>query len=185
MSEKAKVRKSKTSVSFEEKPQKSEKLGEIETLRQELAQLKGKLKPQSQKPIEDDEEDDDDEVQNVRAEMPIVYAKPKRERSQKQMEQFQKAIEARKVAIAKRAEMRKQAEEQAQKVLEDKILKKAIRVKKKQIKQLQVYEPTQSEEESEEEIAPPLPPPRAKQEAKSEPKPRPAPVAVKPKYSFI
>ena len=179
MTEKAKVKKSKPLVSFEEKPQKSDNLGEMETLRRELAQLKGKVKPQSQKPVEDDEEDDDDEVQNVRAEMPVVYAKPKRERSQKQIEQFQKAVEARQVSIAKRAEMRKQAEEQAQKILEEKILKKAIRVKKKQIKQLQVFEPTQSEEESEEDA--PQPPPRAKTETK----PKPAPVATKPKYSFI
>lgn len=180
MTEKVKVRKSKTSVSFEEKPQKSNNLGEIGSLRQELAQLKGKLKPPSQKPTEEDEEDDDDEVQNVRPEMPIVYAKPKRERSQKQMEQFQKAVEARKVAIAKRADMRKEAEEKAKKIVEEKILKKAIQVKKKQIKQLQVFEPTESEEESEEEHAP-QPQPRTK----SETKPKPAPVAVKPKYSFV
>ena len=178
MSEKAKVRKSKASVSFEEKPQKSDNLGEIDNLRQELAQLKGKLKSPSQKPVEDDDEDDDDEVQNVRAEMPIVYAKPKRERSQKQIEQFQKAVEARKIAIAKRDEMRKHAEAHAQKILEEKILKKAIRVKKKQIKQLQVFEPTQSEEESEEETQPP---PKAKPEVMA----RPAPVVAKPKYSFI
>ena len=177
MTEKAKVKKSKPTISFEEKPQKSEKLGEIDNLRQELAQLKGKLKPQSQKPPEDDEEEDDDTVQREE-ERPIVYVKPKRERSQKQIEQFQKAIEARKVSIAKRAEMRKQAEDQAQKILEEKILKKAIRVKKKQIKQLQVFEPTESEEESEEEE---VPPPRAKPEVK----PKSAPITAKPKYSYI
>jgi hypothetical protein len=180
MAEKTKVKKTKQSISFEENQAKSDKLGEIEDLRQELAQLKGKLKPQSQKPVLDDEDDDDDEVQKIKAEPPIVYAKPKKERSQKQMEQFQKAVEARKASIAKRAEMRKEAEGKAQKILEEKILKKAIRVKKKQIKQLQMFEPTESEEESEEEE---VVEPKAR--PKPETKPKPSPIQTKPKYSFV
>ena len=179
MTEKQKMKKSKKSVSIEEIPSPTDNLGEIDILRRELEQLKGTIKP-TETYSTTEEEEDDYIVQKIRIEPKkekgVTPLQLKKERSQKQIEQFQKAVEARKASITKRAELRKEAEEKAQKILEEKILKKAIRVKKKQIKQLQVYEPTSSEEEIEEE------------EQIIRPKPRgytPSDLQSKPKYSFI
>jgi hypothetical protein len=61
-------------------------------------------------------------------------AKPKRERTQKQIEAFNKCIETKKKKAAERAAEAKRLAEYDRKALEEKVVKKAISIKKKQIK---------------------------------------------------
>lgn len=112
----------------------------------------------------------------------IVKKKPKQkrnvgERSQKQNDAFQKALEVRKQNIEKRKTMREKAEEEAKKMLEEKIVKKAIAVKRREIKKLQILEPEPEDdsEEEEEYVEKPkarpsqAPPPQPKQAAVEKP----------------
>lgn len=60
--------------------------------------------------------------------------KPKRDRTQKQIEAFNKCIETKKKKAADRAAEAKRLAEYDKKALEEKVVKKAISIKKKQIK---------------------------------------------------
>jgi hypothetical protein len=80
--------------------------------------------------------------------LPLVQA-PKRPRSDKQVEAFNKAIETRKANEAKRKEERVAKESEERKIIEEKLIKKAISIKKKQIKKAQVIDDIPSDDESE------------------------------------
>jgi hypothetical protein len=60
--------------------------------------------------------------------------KPKRERTQKQIDAFNRCIETKKKKAAERAAEAKRLAEYDKKALEEKVVKKAISIKKKQIK---------------------------------------------------
>lgn len=78
--------------------------------------------------------------------------KTKKERTDKQKESFQKALEARKAKIEERTRLKEQLQEQAKKEAEEELIKKAIKYKKQQIKKIQVELPlSESEDEDEEE----------------------------------
>lgn len=126
-----------------------------------------------------EESEDIDEIKMLRARLEelegIVKKKPKQkrnvgERSQKQNDAFQKALEARKQNIEKRKTMREKAEEEAKKMLEEKIVKKAIAVKRREIKKLQILDPEpEDESEEEEHVEKPKPKPQPKQAAAEKP----------------
>ena len=78
--------------------------------------------------------------------------KTKKERTDKQKESFQRALEARKSKIEERSKLKEQLQEQAKKEAEEELIKKAIKYKKQQIKKIQVEIPlSKSEDEDEEE----------------------------------
>lgn len=65
---------------------------------------------------------------------------PKKPRTQKQQEAFQKAIETRKANEAKRKAEREAKEAEEKRILEEKLVKKAIEVKKRQLKKEKIIE---------------------------------------------
>jgi len=69
-----------------------------------------------------------------------VQAKPKRERTEKQKLAFEKAQQTRLLKAEERRKQREQQEAEAKKELEAKLIEKAIKVKKKQIKRAKVIE---------------------------------------------
>jgi len=75
-------------------------------------------------------ESEEEECEDVKVPAP----KPKRERTQKQIEAFNRCIETKKKKAAERAEAARQLVELEKKALEEKVVKKAISIKKKQIK---------------------------------------------------
>jgi len=82
----------------------------------------------------------------------ILIEKPKRERSEKQKAVLAKANEMRKIKVAERKEQRQKEEAEQKKVTERKIINKAIKLKKKQIRHAKVLEESDSDSESEEEV---------------------------------
>lgn len=162
MAEKEKVKKPKNKKVLEETHEEEseiEELDPVEELRKEIALLKSQIKEAS--PPYDPPEG--------KSQKNVGLLKPKKERTEKQKEAFTKALEARKSQVEVRKKMKEEADAKAKQILEDKILKKAIKVKKKQIKQLEMLKPTESESEEEDndEIE------------KEDPKPPPAPVEKK------
>ncbi len=114
--------------------------------------------------------------------------KPKRPKTEKQKEQFQKALIARQENIRLRAETKAKLEEQARKEAEEDLIKKAIKYKKQQIKKIQVELPDIESEEEDDESAPiqkpPAPTPSKKEPEKINVKQLP-PRKEKSKYIFI
>lgn len=90
--------------------------------------------------------------------------KAKKERTDKQKESFQKALEARKAKIDERNKQREQLQDQAKKEAEDELIKKAIKYKKQQIKKIQVELPVSDSESDEEEPIEKKPLPKPKLE---------------------
>ena len=86
----------------------------------------------------------------------ILIEKPKRERSEKQKAVLAKANEARKIKIAERKEIRDKEQAEQKKVTERKIIDKAIKLKKKQIRHVKVLEESDSDSESDESIPEPI-----------------------------
>jgi hypothetical protein len=89
-------------------------------------------------------------IEKTECEEVIEKPKPKRQQTEKQKEQFQKALQARQEKIRLRAEARAKLEEEARKEAEEELIKKAIQYKKKQIKKIQIQPPSESEEEDDE-----------------------------------
>lgn len=142
MDEKEKVKKPKNKKHLEEnidEKNEIEELDPMEELRKEIALLKSQIKVAT--PPYDHPEG--------KSQKPVGLLKPKRERTEKQKEAFNKALEARKAQVEIRKKMKEEADTKAKQILEEKILKKAIKVKKKQIKQLEMLKPTESESEEE------------------------------------
>ena len=145
---------------------KQEKIEHIERLKMELEELE-KIPPESEAaPHTEDESDDDDAVVEVQK-------KPTRPRTAKQIEQFKKVVENKMKNAAERklkAELKADADKQE---LEQKLVKKAIAVKKKQIKKEKIIDDISSGEEDDQVIQ------------KMKPKAKP-PLNVKiSKYKFI
>lgn len=143
---------------------KQEKIEHIERLKMELEELEN-LKPEPEPHIEDESDDDDAVVE--------VQKKPTRPRTAKQIEQFKKVVENKMKNAAERklkAELKADADKQE---LEQKLVKKAIAVKKKQIKKEKIIDDISSGEEDDQVIQ------------KMKPKAKP-PLNVKiSKYKFI
>lgn len=143
---------------------KQEKIEHIERLKMELEELEN-LKPEPAPHIEDESDDDDAVVE--------VQKKPTRPRTAKQIEQFKKVVENKMKNAAERklkAELKADADKQE---LEQKLVKKAIAVKKKQIKKEKIIDDISSGEEDDQVIQ------------KMKPKAKP-PLNVKiSKYKFI
>lgn len=91
----------------------------------------------------------DDETLGEIVEQPIKAKKP---RSQKQIEQFERIKAIRDANRKARAEERALQEEQNKKELEDKIVKKAISIKKKQILKQKVLDEVSDDETPIEEV---------------------------------
>lgn len=81
--------------------------------------------PITEKSESESEEEEEEEPKPV---------KPKRERTQKQIDAFNKCIQMKKEKAQKRADEAKRLAEYDRKALEEKVVKKAISIKKKQIK---------------------------------------------------
>ena len=143
---------------------KQEKIEHIERLKMELEELE-KIPPEPEPHIEDESDDDDAVVE--------VQKKPTRPRTAKQIEQFKKVVENKMKNAAERklkAELKADADKQE---LEQKLVKKAIAVKKKQIKKEKIIDDISSGEEDDQVIQ------------KMKPKAKP-PLNVKiSKYKFI
>ena len=134
---------------------------ELINLRREIALLRGSAPAYDERRIKSQTKKADEEPSHITAkgvllghapiEEPIKEkpVKEKRERTQKQIDAFSRALEIRKEQVKIRKTMRDVAEIQAKKIIEDKILKKAIQLKKKQIKKLEMLKPTESDSEEE------------------------------------
>ena len=125
---------------------KQQKHEEIERLKKELDELEKTPEPEllpaphTVKELIKEESDDDESVLEIQK-------KPTRPRTAKQIEQFKKVVENK---MKNASERKKQAEikEDADKLeLEDKLVKKAIAVKKKQIKKQKIIDDISSDEE--------------------------------------
>ncbi len=123
------------------------------------------------KPIEVESSDDEIEIIN----------KPKRLLSEKQKEALANAREKRKVNIQTRNEEKQKIQEQQKKETEQKIVKKAIAIKKKQIKIESLVNLTPDEEEAYDE---PVKTPVRKTPAPSRNPPK-QPESVKPRIIFM
>jgi hypothetical protein len=152
---------------------KKEKNEQIERLKKELDELEKppepELLPASPAQLIKEESDDDESVLEIQK-------KPTRPRTAKQIEQFKKVVENK---MKNASERKKQAEikAEADKIeLEDKLVKKAIAVKKKQIKKQKIIDDISSDEEEGDQVIQKMKPVKAK----------PAINAVKTsKYKFI
>ena len=119
---------------------RQQKHEEIERLKKELEELE-KPEPIIEPVIELIKEDSDDEPE------PEIQKKPTRPRTAKQIEQFKKVVESK----MKNAEERKKKAEikavEDKQELEEKLVKKAIAVKKKQIKKQKIIDDISEEED--------------------------------------
>ena len=152
---------------------KKEKNEQIERLKKELDELEKPPEPEllpapHTKELIKEESDDDESVLEIQK-------KPTRPRTAKQIEQFKKVVENK---MKNASERKKQAEIKADAdklELEDKLVKKAIAVKKKQIKKQKIIDDISSDEEEGDQVIQKMKPV----------KPKPA-IAVKTsKYKFI
>jgi hypothetical protein len=153
---------------------KKEKNEQIERLKKELDELEKPPEPEllpaphTKESIKEESDDDESVLE--------IQKKPTRPRTAKQIEQFKKVVENK---MKNASERKKQAEikADADKIeLEDKLVKKAIAVKKKQIKKQKIIDDISSDEEEGDQVIQKMKPVKAK----------PAINAVKTsKYKFI
>ena len=121
---------------------RQQKNEEIEILKKELEELNEHPPPEEIKePIKEILKDDSDD------EIIEIQKKPARPRTAKQQEQFKKVVEAKmKNASERKAKAELKAVEDKQE-LEDKLVKKAIAVKKKQIQKQKIIDDISEEED--------------------------------------
>ena len=144
---------------------KQQKLEEIQRLKKEL----NELEPPCVIPVSK-EESEDDEDENL----PIEIQKPRKPRSEKQIEQFKKVVETK---MKNASERKKLAEVKAvvdKQELEEKLVKKAIAVKKKQIKKQKIIDDISDEEKEDDPVIQKMKPVKA-----------PLKTIVISKYKFI
>ena len=143
---------------------KQQKLEEIQRLKKEL----NELEPPCVIPVSKEEsEDDEDEIQ-------ASIQKPRKPRSEKQIEQFKKVVETK---MKNASERKKLAEVKAvvdKQELEEKLVKKAIAVKKKQIKKQKIIDDISDEEKEDDPVIQKMKPVKA-----------PLKTIVISKYKFI
>ena len=89
---------------------------------------------------ENESSSSDEQIENK------VLPKPKRQQTEKQKENFRIAREKRMANIAKNNEAKNLQKQEEKVKIEQKIIKKAVAIKKKQIKKEKVLEMTQSDE---------------------------------------
>lgn len=147
---------------------RQQKNEEIERLKKELDELNGPPPPEEFKePIKEILKDDSDD------EVIEIQKKPTRPRTAKQQEQFKKVVEAKmKNASERKARAELKAIEDKHE-LEDKLVKKAIAVKKKQIQKQKIIDDISEEEEDDKVIQ------------KMKPVKKPIKSIVISKYKFI
>ena len=119
---------------------RQQKHEEIERLKKELEEL-DTPEPIKEPVVELIKEDSDDEPE------PEIQKKPTRPRTAKQIEQFKKVVESK---MRNAEERKKKAEIKAvedKQELEEKLVKKAIAVKKKQIKKQKIIDDISEEED--------------------------------------
>ena len=122
-----------------------------------LAALKKQLADLENEPISDKESDDEK-----------IEVKPKRPRTEKQIEAFNKLISNKKEKAEIRRKEQQRIDDEHKAELEQKLIEKAIKVKKKQIKKLAVIEQLSDDDTPIEKKA----------------KTRPLPISI-PKYRFV
>jgi hypothetical protein len=127
-------------------------------------------------PVISDIPDDTDEEEE-----PKTIQKSKIPRSVKQIEAFAKVIEKRQEKRNERAQIREKEQAKAKEELKEKIMKKAISIKKKQIKQQIALDDISSDDEPIESIKKKVVASKAKVLAKTPLKE----VVVTPKYLFV
>lgn len=137
---------------------KSDKVVRMEALRQQLAELEAEPIPK-ESVSESDEE---------------IEVKPKRERTEKQRQSFLKAQATRLAKAEERKKERSLKDKQDKEELEQKLIEKAIKVKKKQIKKMKVIEDLSDDDT-----------PIEKQNRGPAPPKKSVPVPVKPKLVFV
>ena len=118
-------------------------------------------------PEPDVEPSSDSEIEKQPAKPLKVYdqqVKPKRVLSEKQKEGLQRGRERRDELRRERAEEKTRQEDEYKKVVEQKVVKKAIQIKKKQLKQQKIIEPD-SDTDSE------VPPPRQRKPTATQARP--------------
>ena len=147
--------------------------------------------------VEEVEEADEVHIEKPKAKsmVPPEKVKEKRPRTEAQRAQFEKAIRAKKVNEEARRMKRQQEEAEAKEALQELIVQKAIKLKKKQLKKAKVIEEVipDDDTESDSEEEPPVPmraPPRQKNPATIPSRPAkvskdiPPPIP-QPKYRFL
>ena len=120
---------------------RQQKHEEIERLKKELEELDIPVETIKEPVVEIFKEDSDDEPE------PEIQKKPARPRTAKQIEQFKKVVESK---MRNAEERKKKAEIKAvedKQELEEKLVKKAIAVKKKQIKKQKIIDDISEEED--------------------------------------
>ena len=150
---------------------KSEKMEKMEALRKQLAELEAQGQAPTtpkQKHMEEGSEtsvsDSDEEIE----------VKPKRERTEKQRQSFLKA-QATRLAKAEERKKEKAIKDQEEKEeLEQKLIQKAIKVKKKQIKKMAVIDQLSDDDT-----------PIEKQNRGSAPPKKSVPLPARPKLLFV
>ena len=127
------------------------------------------MESQNTEPLEEIEEVVEEVVEEVQEVEDNSIQAPKKARTQKQIDAFQKVIEKRNENRKMRAEQKLIIKEQDKVILENKIIQKAVSIKKKQIKKELVLDDISDDDEPIEEIkqkivkskkkvVPPLPP---------------------------
>jgi len=128
-----------------EKPEiiKQGKLEEIQRLKNQLNELESPcVIPVSKEESEDDEED----------EIQVQIQKPRKPRTEKQIEQFKKVVETKKKNASERKKLAEVKAIVDKQELEEKLVKKAIAVKKKQIKKQKIIDDISDEEKEDDPV---------------------------------
>jgi hypothetical protein len=143
----------------------------------------GKKKPSTYILLSDDDDDDDEEEEDT---PPVIQKpkkvltdnqKPKKALTDKQKEALDKGKEKRKANVLVIREQKQKAEEEYKRATEEKIIKKAIAIKKKEIKKNALLDAVSDDETPIEEI---------KAIKKRQQKPQPIKVEPpKPKYFYV
>jgi len=128
-----------------EKPEiiKQGKLEEIQRLKNQL----NELEPPCVIPVskEESEDDEEDEIQ-------VQIQKPRKPRTEKQIEQFKKVVETKKKNASERKKLAEVKAIVDKQELEEKLVKKAIAVKKKQIKKQKIIDDISDEEKEDDPV---------------------------------
>jgi hypothetical protein len=106
--------------------------------------------------------------------------KPKKVMTEKQLEALRKGQETRLLKAQEKREQQKQIEEEERRRREDLIVKKALSIKKKQLKKQEILDEISDDETPIEEL-----PKRKPQVPRTEPKQKPQPIQQKPKFYFV
>lgn len=131
--------------------------------------------------VEDLGKSTDDEI-----EQKPVAPKPKKVLTERQKETLAKGRELRDQKRKERIAEKQKQEEEHKREIEQKIVKKAIAIKKKEIRKQKIIEPTPSDDEIDDETPPPVKrKPQPKQSAPRAPTIAPQPAPRQPKVIYL